>query len=214
MGRGSSSGGGSRGSSSSSSRGSSSSSRSSGSSRSWISSDSSISGGVRNYITIIIFSLILLTIGIVQYVDAKKYLPTNAVCVENKLLNDYYYTTYEYEIDGIEYRNRSQEGWELPEIIGETVVIYYLKDNPNYITEKEQPTTINIVFIIIGVELTVVYGFLLVKNIKKEQQKKQEKEQEIKKYATCVYCGGKCEITDTKCSNCGAARINEESEEN
>ena len=95
-----------------------------------------------------------------------KYGEVEAKCLSNQKRNIWYYTTYEYNVDGEKYINESDEGWEFPETVGKTVTIYYLKDDPNFITELNPGldtagTIIIIISLILvgsGIGLIVLYN--------------------------------------------------------
>ncbi len=238
MGRGrSSSGGGSRGSSSSSSRGFSSSSRGRSSSSSRSSSyhyhnstrvyysggsttSSNISGKgvlIAMGVIFLLIGLSLLIVGIRSFGIENDYKKVQAVAIDNDYINTWYYTTYEYEINGVEYTNRSQEGWEYPETIGKIVTIYYLKDNPNYITEKTPNSDGTSTAVTIG---GLVFGLvgvgLIVGGVKTKQQKdtetkqintiSQEEPQVKETKIRCPYCHSYHDKNVDSCPNCGASK--------
>lgn len=229
MGRGSSSSGGSsRGSSSSGfSRGSSSRSyRSSSSSRSYhyhssshssnYDSNSSNNGSGTSKVVLIIFGIIFLIISVFSVSsiisdlgEMGKYQSISAKSVKNTYLNGWYYTTYTYEINNIEYENMSQVGWEEPELLNRNITIYYKIDDPNYITE-EKPADLfsSIVGIVICSGIGIVAIIILVKafKIKKEKEKIEQtitKELDSKEFI-CKYCGSNYSKDLTSCPNCGA----------
>ena len=243
MGRGrSSSGGSSRGSSSSGSRGFSSSSRGRSNSRRfssgrWNNSPSRttvIIGGHhnnRNYgggksevgvlvfmaVIFMLFGLVPFAMGVGIVVKANRYETVQAVCVDNNYSGGWYYTTYEYEVKGIDYKNESSVGWEFPETKGKTVTIYYLKSNPNQITEEAPTSAGKGVAIMLFSLVFVGAGVLLIcAAVKQRKQGKInvgekssetevpafEEETEIK----CPYCGSKYDKKLSACPRCGASK--------
>ncbi len=236
MGRGRSSSGG-RGSSSSSGGSSFSSTRGrsrSSSNRSWSSSSirSSTSSGSTSYsggsssgapplmlgIIFMIFGIAIISAGLVGFIKADKYSITYGTAIENNISHGWYYTTYSYQIDGVSYVNESQEGWQYPETKGKTVKLYYLKSNPNHITEKEPSNTEDGPIIIIigcvfgGIGLAV---FIFSINAKREEKKQLAKTKEmleiplpaqnVDNKVTCPYCGTKYNKNSSSCPNCGAS---------
>jgi len=247
MGRGRSSSGGSRGSSFSSSRGSSSSSRrSSSSSRGWSSgtrwggvrtystigsttyysgggsSSGSSSGSSKVALTIagvifIVMALITLGAGFSIINDSNDYATTQGTAISNTYTGGWYYTTYDYTVDGQDYTSTSDEGWELPETVGKTVTIYYLKDNPYVITEKEtQSTGASGILIIVGVVFGVIGIVLVVSAAKMKKETKVASETTTTEINTpsektsndiiCPYCGSKYNASLNSCPKCGAGK--------
>lgn len=228
MGRGRSSSGGGRGSSSSSSRG--------GSSRSYgrhggRSHTTVIVGGHGHYhhssgspvigvVVGIIFCLVGLFCvfgGFGKIIDASKYETVQAECVMNEESHGWYYTTYEYTVDGVEYTNRSMEGWEFPEDIGKVVEIYYSKSNPNEIWEEKPATSgegLIIVFVgLVCAGMGAIPMVICIKEIKKSKQTRAEgdstptleKPQET--HNKCPYCGARYKKTSDSCPKCGASKV-------
>jgi len=235
MGRGSSSSRGSSRSSSSSGRGSSRSSWSSSSDRSWRSSRSrgttviwynsnGTSSGSAHFsiiplaILLIIFGAIAMFVGVSSIFSGFKYSSVSAECVDNDFIGGWYYTTYEYEVDGVEYTSRSTEGWELPEIEGKIVTIYYLKDDPSVITEENQGfSTDQIVWVLFGVAF-IGGGIGLIFLNKKMKAKKQleassDNQSQLEDTPSdiepisktkCKYCGTSYDSNEISCPSCGA----------
>lgn len=230
MGRGrSSSGGGGRGFSSSGGRGRSSSSWS----RGGHSHTTVIIGGGRRYyssggsssgrgglifmgIVFLLFGVAMLFASIAGFNSSSKYAKVQAEAIENTYMNGWYYTTYEYTIDSIDYVNRSNEGWEFPEVEGRVVTIYYLKNNPNEITEKA-PASKSTGFIILGAGLLfggigvalLVWAVKSKKEVNNEPPLATENVNEIKEGSndvTCPYCGSKYNRNLSSCPKCGAGR--------
>lgn len=232
-----------RGSSSSSSRGSSSSSgmRSSswrsGGRRNWHSSHRTVifwgngSGGgpasikalLVTGIFLFIFGGIILCCMLPAFFNGFKYAEVEAKCISNQERNSWYYTTYEYEVDGIEYVNESDEGWEFPETVGKTVTIYYLKDNPDFITELNPGLEGgDFVFVITGLAFVVTGVVLIVLYNKKKKLQNQGQETEnstsegigeqqnqsqSSNMVRCIYCGCRYDGTKSECPSCGAKKI-------
>ncbi|MBR6779275.1 MAG: hypothetical protein IKM43_03940 [Clostridia bacterium] len=239
----------SRGSSSSSSRGSSSSSSRGSSRSSWSSSrGSSRSWGSSNHTTVIIggsgghysgkanpiaWIVILFLIGLMSFTfgvslasDSNQYGKVYAECVDNDYIGGWYYTTYEYTVNGKEYESRSEEGWEFPETEGKTVEIFYLKDNPNIITEKEPSGSgVGAVLIVVGLICIGVGVLIIVHQVKKKKKAKAEQTtdsqsttdteptildettKQEEQFVRCSYCGSKYDKTATSCPKCGASRM-------
>lgn len=234
MGRGRSSSSG-RGSSSSSGSWSSSrgSSRSGSSSRTtviWHSRSSYHGNGSFSLLPIAIILLIIgaiMTMFIVPSIfEGFNYGSVSAKCIKNVERNTWYYTTYEYVVDGVEYVNESEEGWEFPETVGKTVTIYYLKDDPTSITEKNPGIdsadgiilVIGLVFVGVG-----IYLIFLSKKLKAKKEignngveERDFNNQEISNTNSrmpekikCHYCGCKYNPSLNSCPSCGAGNIKE-----
>lgn len=243
MGRGSSSGGGSRGSSSSggSSRGSS----SWGSSRGWSSSSrgsswSSSRGTTRNTVIIgghthhsnggsgngrsipiilgifflFLFGLPLVILSINSFFEYNRYDTVVAECIDNTYIDGWYYTTYNYTINGTNYTSTSDLGWEYPET-DDYEEIYYLKSNPYYITEENPVDLGTSIPILIGGLLFSTVGVLSIvigaKSRKKtanntpiEEPKIINTSQSQETVNRCSYCGSKYDKSLHSCPNCGA----------
>ena len=229
MSRGRSSSSGSRG-RSSSSRGRSSSFRSSSSSRSRSSSHSVIhnsvyyADGSSNHISpierekgailgLFITSIFFFFIGFLctyLYIDncilANKYCETTGYVVKNEVgFEDYYYTTYTYTVNGTEYQSRSEVGWEFPEN-DPTALIYYLKSNPDIITDENPKDEGMISYLIVGLVIIAVSTGLLITAIKKHKNLaiKIKKEELANTPITCPYCRTVLSSNVDKCPNCGA----------
>lgn len=224
MGRGRSSSSSSRGRSSSGSRGGS--SRSSGSSRSisyigghrshttvivggggHFSSGSSRFNNIFAAIVLIIIGLFPLSIGISGFIRNGAYAKTTGTCIDNTYSMGWYYTTYVYTVDGIDYINRSNEGWEFEEVIGKSVKIYYLKSDPNEITELlPTDTAQNLIIFFIGVAFITPAIIMIVITLKKKDKDKLEELEPEQKVKICQYCGSKFTDDDISCRNCGAGK--------
>ena len=224
----SSSGRGSSRSSWSSSRGSSRSSwNSSRSSRShttviWHSSGYGNGGSIKTLIPIafvlMFFGVIFLMVAVPSLFSGFDYGEVSAKCIDNDYVSGWYYSTYEYEVDGKEYKNRSQEGWEFPEAEGKFVTIYYSKDDPSRITEENPGvTTEDIVFVLVGLSCVAGGIGLIFLNKKRKAQNAQNQAEEIQDIGSetissstvpkkkCSYCGCKYNADQSDCPNCGAS---------
>ena len=159
----------------------------------------------------IVMGMIPVVLGINYIAERFKYDSVNAECVLNDKVSGWYYTTYKYEVDGKEYRNRSEEGWEFPEEVGKIVEIYYLKSNPNVITEKRPGSLGGIGLLLVGL-IFVGAGGLLILGIKQSNKLKNGNENKSaysqpKAESRCQYCGAKIGDDENSCSKCGASRI-------
>ena len=166
-------------------------------------------------IFLVIFAICTLWGGISTIAEANKYATANGVALSNRYSGTWYYTTYEYTVKGQEYVNESDVGWELPEEVGKTVTIYYLKDNPNHITEeKPADRTGGIVCLVISgafIAGIVALARAEIKRKKRQQegepvdmeqpQAKQIEDNKIR----CPYCGTKHDKNLSSCPNCGAS---------
>lgn len=217
----------SRGSSRSSSGSSWSSSRSGGRTVIWHTSSHNGNGSF----TLLPIAIFLIAIGAValfiivpSMFTGFKYAEVSARCIKNEEYSGWYYTTYEYEIDGVEYTSESQEGWEFPEVIGKNVTIYYLKDDPSIITEENPGFTsadlpilaCGVVFVGAGIGL-----IFLNKKLKAKQASQQLSESntsisiennqpkaQVAEKTKCSYCGCKYDASLDSCPNCGASNKN------
>ena len=151
--------------------------------------------------------------------DASKYSTVQAECVLNEKSYGYYYTTYDYTVDGVDYTNRSEQSWEFPEEIGKVVTIYYLESNPNKIYEEipEDADKSGSTFMIFGGllfagvgALTFVLCLKLIKNRKNGDDSSDQggslerEEQPENRYDRCPYCGSKYNKNSGSCPKCGA----------
>ena len=171
-------------------------------------------------IMFLLFGLIALMLTIPNlWKKQEEYSPTLGTAVSNSIDDGWYYTTYDYYVEGIKYRNMSQEGWEYPETIGRTVPIYYQISNPNIITEELPKKTNTTAPLIAGIALTSIGIFFLIIGIslKKASQHSTAEEvfsmpnsssnqntEETKTY--CSYCGALIPTNKDKCPNCGAPK--------
>jgi hypothetical protein len=153
--------------------------------------------------------------GFGKVIDSSKYETVQAECILNEKSNGWYYTTYEYTVNGVEYTNRSMEGWEFPEDVGKVVEIYYLKSDPNEIWEKK-PATVGEGLIIVFVGLVcagmgAIPMVICIKEMKKSKQNSgkgdsaPEKTQET--HNKCPYCGARYKKTSDSCPKCGASKV-------
>ncbi len=221
MGRGSSSGGGSRGFSSSSGRGWSSSSRGRGGSHTTV-----IIGGTRYYggsgsvsplaaaIICIFVTLIIFVLGIFLIVNNFGYGTVQGTAVSNRDAGFYYYTTYTYQINGQPYVEESETGWELPEEIGKSVKLYYEKDDPTSITEENPkvPAFAIIILFAIGGAFAVgaVCAIKSYVNRSNNSESSNDSDEDINSgspkgntQTRCSYCGSKHNAQGA-CPSCGA----------
>ncbi|MBQ3502297.1 MAG: zinc ribbon domain-containing protein [Clostridia bacterium] len=176
------------------------------------------SAGSNSFIPVIIFFIIFaictLATGISTIAEASKYSTVNGVAISNRDSGVWYYTTYEYTIDGTEYVNESDVGWEIAEDEGKIVKLYYLKDDPNFITEEKPADMMGgVACLIISsafIAGIVIFIRLEIKNRKKlkegelvevEQTSSKSSDDKIK----CPYCGTKYDKNDSSCPNCGAS---------
>ena len=182
-----------------------------------------ISYGKADFKTLILMAVIFLAFGIGFSIfgahiaiQNSQYATVQAECVDNDYIDGWYYSTYDYTINGKEYTNISKEGWEKDEIIGEIVTIYYLKSNPNVITEKEPNgnTGSGIIVVLFSLVFVGAGVLLIVAAIKSKKGAKQTTEQttsspEIieEKSNKCPYCGSRYNRNSDSCPKCGASRI-------
>lgn len=103
----------------------------------------------------------------------------------------------------------SSEGWEFSEIEGKTATIYYLKSNPNQITELS-PSNNKGILLLFGLIFTGA-GVLVIAVKLKRKDKTEEVSDEntsivthfTNEKVTCYYCGTKVLNEKTSCPNCG-----------
>ena len=220
MGRGSSSGGG-RGWSSSSGRGWS-------SSRGHGSHTTVIIGGTRYYgggygrrslvptiVICFIMAAIVIFAGIGLIISNMSYGTVNGTAVSNRDSGVGYYTTYTYTIDGKDYVNESDVGWEYSEDIGKVVTLYYEKDNPNVITEENPKTPVSAVVLVFVIGISFGVGAIVALKVHINRKNSSDDSSldsgnysnpEPSKESTktrCPYCGTK--YTGSTCPKCGAS---------
>ena len=127
----------------------------------------------------------------------------------------YYYTSYEYTVDGKEYSAESQLGWTNLYPMGYEYELYYSRSNPYEIYEVEGKSDLpngqyGFVFfaIVVGVVLIVIAITGVKKYVVDEAATQAyQKEQEMKLpegKTRCKYCGSVSEETESKCPSCGA----------
>lgn len=163
------------------------------------------------------FGLLIVIFGIGTCFSYLKYDKVSATCVDNVKSQGYYYTLYDYTVDGKFYDNvRSNQGWQFAEDVGKTVTIYYLKSDPNEISE-ENPVDLTAGFIMIGFGL--VFGgmgaipmVLSIKEIKAGKGKSSGSEETTPTTPEdpnkkCPYCGAKYSKNSSTCPKCGASRV-------
>lgn len=132
----------------------------------------------------------------------------------------YYYTSYEYVVDGRVYSAESQSGWTLlPDpidiYIGGQYELYYKKSNPYIIYEIEDkeniPTNKNF-YILLAVMFGITTVCIAVAGIGKyeidkehlEAQEKLNKQKVPNGKKLCEYCGNISDANKDKCQSCGA----------
>ena len=226
-GRGSSfSGGGSRGRSSSSARGHSSHFGGGHHTTIFVGGPSHYHGGGSGKAVLIVMAIVFMMFGIamlgvsVNSFNAENdYGKVQAECIDNDYISGWYYTTYEYTVNGTEYVRRSVEGWEYPEVEGKIVTIYYLKDNPNHITEKAPNSgETGVAVLVAGLIFTGVGVALLVTGIKSKKaeevsessstssESSSSSSSTAEQYTRCAYCGSKYKSSLSSCPKCGAGK--------
>lgn len=148
--------------------------------------------------------------------DSFKYSTVKGECIQNEKAGGWYYTTYDYTVDGTDYTNRSMQGWEFPEDIGKVVTIYYLKSDPNVIYEENpvdrSESGILIFFGLVVAGIGAVPLVLCIKEIKAQKSGgnsdgntgSEKQEEQSKK---CPYCGARYNKNSDTCPKCGASRI-------
>lgn len=179
-------------------------------------------------ILFVLVGLFVSGIGISQCFVGMSYGEVEAVCVGNDYTQGYYFTRYDYIIDDVEYKNvRSNESWSIAETVGETVTIYYEKDNPEEIYEEKPSsggTGVAVVFfglIFAGVgAIPIVIGVKQIKNKGAEGEGLdgdyevedegiedfENSTQQEDKFTTCQYCGSKYDKNLGACPRCGASK--------
>ena len=156
--------------------------------------------------------------GFVTCASSRKYGTVQAECIDNIYSGGWYYTVYDYNVDGKDYTNRSNEGWEFPEDEGNVVTIYYLKSDPNEITEqKPQGVGEGIVIILAGLVFAGFGSIPLVVCIKELKRNKKaaanestgETSETLKEetHTKCPYCGSRYKKTSDACPKCGASKM-------
>ena len=154
--------------------------------------------------------------GIGEFFDSFKYSTVQAECVMNEKAGGYYYTTYDYTVNGVDYTSRSMVGWEIPEIEGNIVTIYYLESDPNVIYEENPASKTEAVIIIFAGLVCAGIGsiplFVCIKEIKRTKQTSSgdSVEENPAKQETsnrCPYCGGRYSKNSHSCPKCGARRM-------
>jgi len=141
------------------------------------------------------------------------YAKVKAVAISNEYSQGYYYTHYNYTVKSNRYDNvRSNQGWQFEEVIGKTVEIYYLKDDPEEIYE-ERPvdvaeggilTGFGLIFAVFG-SLPIIIGVKALKNKKKGGSDDASSGTPQEYDVSCPYCGNKYKNTANRCPKCGAS---------
>lgn len=166
------------------------------------------------FLTLLIISAIicglLSFISILELVDIARFGTVDAKAISNDYHWGYYYTTYEYYVDGRLYVEESDVGWEYEEREGNVVTIYYLKSDPTFITE-ESPfdfgSGILFFFTLASIASTVIFAVLVKKTKSKtstEPASVDTPSEPIDDRISCRYCGTKYDKTKETCPNCGA----------
>lgn len=187
----------------------------------------SSSGSSKAGLLIATILLLLMAIGctfatVSSFKSHNAYESVEAIAVDNTVISGWNYTTYTYVIDNVVYTNRSETGWEIPEKDNATVTIYYLKSNPNVITE-EAPTSLTTCIVVLVISVAL-YGIsaILIKQLLKRKPKEalaevtedgkaqggttitETKTPDPISYVVCPYCGTKYNKALTTCPNCGS----------
>ena len=175
-------------------------------------------GGSGSPIVAIIVGALFVIVGIGVlfggFAQLFKYGTVDAKCVLNEKSNSYYYSTYEYTIDGKDYRNRSMQSWEFEEEINKVVEIYYDKNNPNKIYEECPTSKGEAALIIVGGFVFAAIGSLPVfLGIKQLKGAKSGNGAELgsspaaqETHTRCQYCGAKFNKNSDSCPKCGAGK--------
>ena len=172
-------------------------------------------GSIILAIVFIFFGLMLAAFGATALVKRMQYGKVDATCIDNDYIDGWYYTTYTYEVDGVNYTSMSSEGWELSEIEGKTVTIYYLKSNPNQITELS-PSNNKGILLLFGLIFTGAGVLVIVVKLKNKNKAADEVEEsnenssivtDSNEKVSCSYCGTKVSNDKTSCPNCGGELI-------
>lgn len=133
----------------------------------------------------------------------------------------YYFTRYNYVVDGQEYSAESLSGWEDPPenettYIGSKAELYYKRTNPYEIYEVEDKANIptflalfeffTFAFLIAGICVRVNGVGKYQENPEWKRQVEEIKEkQELGGKSRCSYCGTIVEEGKTRCPSCGAS---------
>lgn len=160
----------------------------------------------------IMFALMGLGFGINMIAEANRYDSVLAKCVDNEKTHGWYYTTYQYTVDGNFYENRSMEGWEFPEDINAVVEIYYLKSDPNCITEERPGSIGGGIGLILFAAAFGGVGALLIRTAVKSKNKLKSSsegtpvEEKEETHIRCPYCGSGYDKKLSSCPKCGASK--------
>jgi hypothetical protein len=159
-----------------------------------------------------LFGIMGLCFGIGLIAEACKWDSTLGTCLSNEKMHGWYYTTYSYQVDGTPYVSRSNEGWEFPEDENAEVTIYYLKSDPNEITEERPGSIAGGIGLFVFASIFVGAGVLLLKTAKKAKGKVSESlnsspvEAKTDSKIKCAYCGSKYDSNLNSCPKCGAGK--------
>ena len=158
-----------------------------------------------------IFSAIMSYVSLNEIINFSQYGTVEAKAISNDYHCGYYYTTYEYYVDGKFYVEESDVGWELEEREGNVVTIYYLKSDPSFITE-ESPFDFGsgmvFFFTIASIASTIIFAVLVKKTASRKSTATASVEdtpsEPVDDRITCRYCGTKYDKSKETCPNCGA----------
>lgn len=178
-------------------------------------------------------AVMFIVLGVVFRFD-RVYAQTTATATDVEKVGIYYYTTYDFSLNGKNYSTDSKVGWtKLEHMEGYTVPydrpdieanylnkdyqIFYKISDPYTIYEVEakadMPST-NAIYIF----LAVFFGFITIityaVGIYKleldpayvDEQKRQQEVKEMEGKRRCPYCGTIMDAKESKCSNCGASQ--------
>lgn len=167
-------------------------------------------------IPFIFVGLSILIGGLVGCFGSFKYSAVSAEAIGNEKVGMYYYTTYDYTVNGKDYINRSMQSWEIEETVGNVVTIYYLKSDPNKIYEEKPNSLSEGILLIFGGlacggmgAVPLVFGIKALKSSKNgDSSDLDSKEAETSRETQnrCAYCGAKYNKTSESCPKCGASR--------
>ncbi len=171
-----------------------------------------------------IFALIgLFTLlgGVASLLISPDYLPVNAKYVSyDKGREDWYYRTYDYTVDGVDYTNRSMQSWEFADeqSVGKYFTIYYLESDPNEIYEVVPKTDVggDLIMIFVGLIFAAVGSVVFIACIKGLKKGKNSSDSngddsgdsssgEVQ-HTRCQYCGTRYSKNSNNCPQCGASK--------
>lgn len=179
-------------------------------------SHSSTHSKVAIVVLLILFGIIPLFFGFNFLSERLKYKSVTGTAIDNYYDGEWYFTTYEYYVNGQYYKSRSDVGWEIAETEGKQVTIYYLKNAPMSITDEEPGNVgMGIILIIIG-GVFVSSGIGIASSMKKKETEpattateetmdETPQTPQLTGKVKCPYCGTKYKSENTSCPSCGAA---------